>query len=66
MNIYVRACVQSVHNQHAHILDGHATGLSQCRWYPGQSQTKLASSVFTRRRCHEYLFHTRIDVQHPK
>jgi len=24
-----------------------ATGLSQCRWCPGPSQTKFASSVFT-------------------
>jgi len=66
MNIYVRACVQSVHHQHAHILDGHATGLSQCRWYRGQSQTKFASSVFTGLHRHESLFHTRIAVQHPK
>jgi len=29
MNIYVRACVKSVHHQHAHmILDAHAAGQS--------------------------------------
>jgi len=67
MNIYVRACVQSVHHQHAHmILDAHAAGQSQCRWCPGPSQTKFALGVFTGRRCHESLFHTRIAVQHQK
>jgi len=31
-HINFRACVQSVHLQHAHIIsDGHATGPPQCR-----------------------------------
>jgi len=40
MNIRVRACVQTVHLQHAHMIsDGHATGQLQRQWCPGQSQT---------------------------
>jgi len=56
MNVHVRACVQSVHHQHAHMI-------SDChRWCSGQSQNKFASSVFAGRRCHESLFHTRFAV----
>jgi len=64
MNSYARA---SVHHQHAHmILDAYAAGQLQCRWCPGQSQTKFALRVFTGHQCHESLFHTWIAVQHPK
>ena len=44
MNIHVTAWIQSVHHQHAHVIsDGHATGQSQRRWRPSQSQTKIAA-----------------------
>ena len=47
---YKWTCIQSVHHQHAHrISDGHATGQSQRRWCPGQSETKFASSFFAGR-----------------
>jgi len=64
MNIKIRACVQNVHQQHAHMIsDGHAM---RHGWCSGQSQNKFASSIYTGRRCHESLFHTRIAVWHPK
>ena len=47
MNIHFRACVQSVHHQHAHMIsDDHATANRSIDNVRGQSQTKFASSVF--------------------
>jgi len=63
MNIHGRACVQSVHRQHAHtISDSHATAQSHGWCCPGQSQTMFVSSVFAGRRCHEFLFDTHVAV----
>jgi len=48
MNIRVRACVQSVHHQHAHMIsesDGHA---SQHWWRSGQSQKQVCIERFRR------------------
>jgi len=70
MNIQVRACVQSVHQQHAHMIsEGHATGQSQPLVNHSVDDvlviTWFALGVFTGRRRHESLFPTRTAVQHP-
>jgi len=55
MNIQVRACIQSVHHQHAHMIsDGHAS----IDDVSVRVKTSLHQFVFTGRRCHESLFHT--------
>jgi len=57
MNIHVRACVQSVHHRHAHMIsDGHAS-IDDAP----VSQNKFASSVSLRRSSmSQVLFHARI------
>jgi len=55
MNIQVRACVQGVNHQHAHMIsDGH-TSIDDV---PVKVKKMFASSLFTGPRCHESLFHT--------
>jgi len=60
-HLYQSMCLKCPPPTHTNILDGHATGLSQC-----PSQTKFASSIFTGLQRHESLFHTRLAIQHPK
>jgi len=51
MNVHVRACIYSVHHQHAHMIsDGHASMMFRSKL------KQFASSIFAGRRCHEYLF----------
>jgi len=70
MNIHVRACVQSVHHQHAHMIsDGHAsiddipvkvkTSLHQPFLYVVDVNKYLCICVRLR---YESLFHTRFAV----
>ena len=54
MNIQVRACIQSVHHQHAHMISHDHASIDDV---PVKVKTSLHQASI-----HESLFHTRFDV----